>query len=298
MSSLISNVKPDIKKSYKGQISYNKNPMEYLIKNDLAIQIGNGLFVLKGILVNILDKIDIECGKIAKKVDTKEVFVPSVLSYENAKRSEYLNSFKNQALMLSTIDSDKEFQGLACPTVCYHYSSSLKNKKIKDNLGITAVSRCTRKEEGKLNDLSRLTNFTMRETVFYGTEKYCREKLKETLDETEKVLENVFDLDYKIMTAADPFFGTNGEIKRKAQLILESKYEVQATLPYNNSGVSIASFNNHGKVFFERFEIKAKSTEFSYSSCVGWGYERILFAILAQKGVDFNSSYYKNLLEN
>jgi seryl-tRNA synthetase len=296
LGSLSKDIKPIIKKSYEGKISYKKDPMKYLLKNDLATQIGNGLFVLKGPLVDLISKIEELIFQISKKVNAEPVYVPCILSYENADASEYLNSFNNQALLLKTRDA-KNFEGLACPTVCYHYFSSLKNKSVNNNFGITALSRCSRKEEGLLNDLSRLTNFTMREIVFYGTEKYCKDKLKDTLNETEYILQKVFDLDYKVMTASDPFFGTQSEIKRKAQLILESKYEIQATLPFNNEGVSIASFNNHGKVFFERFNIRPKNPELSYSGCVGWGYERILFAILAQKGLDFDSIYYKKLLD-
>jgi threonyl-tRNA synthetase len=295
MGSLVNGIKPRVITEHRGRISYNENPMKYLIQMDLAIQVGNGLFVLKGKLVDILDKVDILMHMIAKNVKAEEAFVPSVLSWDNAQRSEYLNSFKHQALVVKNLE-DSKTEGLACPTVCYHYSGSLKDKVVDRDFCVTAVSRCTRKEEGKLDDLSRLTNFTMREVACYGSEKYCSDKLKETLNETMKVLDTVFDLDYKVITAADPFFGSDGDMKQKAQLILESKYEIQATLPYNKSGVSIASFNNHGKVFFKRFRIKPGKPELSFSSCVGWGYERILFTILAQKGVNFNTTYYKRLL--
>ena len=129
MGSLISDVKPVVKSSYKGKICYNEDPMKYLIKNDLAVQVGNGLFVLKGVLVDILNIVDELTLKIAKKVGTKEVFVPCILSYDNAKKSEYLNSFKHQALLLKTIE-ENDFEGLACPTVCYHYSNSFSPYRI------------------------------------------------------------------------------------------------------------------------------------------------------------------------
>ncbi|GAH63441.1 unnamed protein product [marine sediment metagenome] len=87
-------------------------------------------------------------------------------------------------------------------------------------------------------------------------------------------------------------------MKKKSQLISESKYEIQALLPFSKKTISIASFNHHGKVFYDRFNITPKKPELTFSGCVGWGYERILYAILSQKGVDFLTPYYKKLLKN
>jgi hypothetical protein len=81
-------------------------------------------------------------------------------------------------------------------------------------------------------------------------------------------------------------------------LFLQSKYEFQAKLPFKNSTISIGSINNHGEIFYDRFEIKSGNPGLRFSGCVGWGYERILFAILAQKGVDFSTSYYKKLFSD
>jgi len=51
MGSLVNGIKPRVITEHRGRISYNENPMKYLIQMDLAIQVGNGLFVLKGKLV-------------------------------------------------------------------------------------------------------------------------------------------------------------------------------------------------------------------------------------------------------
>lgn len=304
MSKLLKDIKSIVKFEHAGEVLNHNNPMKFLFENGLAIQIGNGLFVLKGILVDILKIIESLICKIAKEVGAEPVFVPSILSWDNLQKTQYLNSFKNQAIMMTTYENVKQVQssqdpvflGIACPTVCYHYFSSLNNKSVDHNYAITAITRCTRGEEGDLNDLSRLTNFTMREVVFYGTNEYCSEKLQETLNKTIEMLNSVFDLTYEVITAHDPFFGVNAEIKEKAQLLSESKYEVQTLLPYNNNTISIGSFNNHGSVFYERFNIKSSKPELNFSACVGWGYERMLYTILSQKGVDFSSTYYKKLL--
>ncbi|MCK4553671.1 hypothetical protein KAU19_01770 [Candidatus Parcubacteria bacterium] len=305
MTLLKNNVKSTIKKIHKGEIYYYKDPMKFLSENNLAIQVGNGLFVLKGVLADILDKVDKLICNIAKEVGAESVFVPSILSWENTKRSEYLNSFKNQALMIEPYKDNTqkekcphaEYKGMCSPTVCYHYFSALKNKSIDKNYSITALGTCTRKEEGELNDFSRLINFTMREIVFFGEEEYCYQKKTEILDETLKIFDKILDLSYEVLTATDPFFGDNNEIKKKAQLLSESKYEIQALLPYSKKTISLASFNHHGKVFYNRFNITPQKPNLTFSGCVGWGYERILYAILAQKGVDFSTDYYKKLIK-
>jgi len=60
--------------------------------------------------------------------------------------------------------------------------------------------------------------------------------------------------------------------------------------------LAVGSFNFHGGIFFDRFKIRTLDPNQAFSGCAAWGYERVLYAILTQKGVDFSSSFYKNLL--
>jgi hypothetical protein len=131
------------------------------------------------------------------------------------------------------------------------------------------------------------------EMVRYAREHGVMDIRQQILDETIKMLNEVFDLTYNVSTASDPFFGKTAESKKQAQLLSQSKYEINAKLPFNDSSVSIASFNDHGNVFYDRFNIAVKDENSRFSGCVGWGYERIIYSILAQKGADFSSDYYK-----
>ncbi|GAH49055.1 unnamed protein product, partial [marine sediment metagenome] len=151
--SLIKNVKPIVKIKHEEKIYYHKDPMDFLIKNGLVVQVGNGLFVIGGVLVNILNKIEELICEIAKNVDAEPVFVPSILSWENTKKSQYLNSFKNQALMIQPFGGNTKqekdypysiYEGMNSPTVCYHYFSSLSHKTVDKNYSITALGKCTR----------------------------------------------------------------------------------------------------------------------------------------------------------
>ncbi len=303
MTRLIENVASFTKFLHKGKIYYTSDPMKPLVESNLATQVGDGLFVLSGSLTKILDKIEGAIMEIAKKVGAEPVWVPYILSLQNTKKSQYIKSFSDQALMIRPYQHNasgnlpqKKWMGMASPTVCYHYMSSLTGKNLKGNRTATARASCARKEKGKLRDLSRLTNFTMREIISFGDQEYCSRQQEKIMKETEKTLNSIFDLTYEVVVASDPFFGKKSALKKKAQLISESKYEIQAAIPFNKSSISIGSSNQHGRVFYDRFRITAKDNKLASSSCTGFGYERMLYAIVAQKGTNFSSPYYKKLL--
>tara|TARA_B100002051_G_C16731777_1_gene638726 strand:- start:435 stop:1325 length:891 start_codon:yes stop_codon:yes gene_type:complete len=294
----LKNIQPTVQKNHDGKINFRNNPMIELMNQGLLGKVGNGLFVLKGQLVQIINKFDNIFCDIAHSYLAEHLIVPSNLSWPNTIKSEYLNSFKNQAVALKKYmdESNNEYHGVASPTVCYHCFSYLSNQTINKNSVFTALSSCTRNENGKLDNLARLSNFHMREIVFLGSEKYCTITLKEILDITFSIFSETFDIQFKISTASDPFFGEDNNLKMQAQLASESKYEILAYIPHDDSYLSISSFNNHGKIFFKRFDIIPGAPELNFSGCVGWGYERILYAILCQKGTDFTNSYYKEIL--
>lgn len=298
--SLNEGIARQLKTEHEGAVVFRADPMASIVASGLATPVGNGLFVLQGALAGLLEQIENLVMELARSAGAQPAHVPSMLAWENVQKSAYLQSFADQALVVDPYEgrAHAEHEGLSSPTVCYHYFSSLAGKTVENNFSVTALSKCSRKEAGPLANLGRLTNFTMREVVFFGSEAYCRQKRQELLEKTAALMSSAFDLSFKVVTASDPFFGENNEIKKQAQLLSESKYELQAALPFSDSSVSVASFNYHGKIFYDRFGIGAGKPELNYSGCVGWGYERILYAMLAQKGVDFTSAYYRTILRS
>lgn len=294
------NIKPIEVDSYKGNVVNLNDPMPELIEKEYIMSTGPGLYIFKGPLVQILDVINNEVLKITDSLNAERCEVPTLISWENAKRSEYLKSFSNLALMMKTHEDEHgHFKGIACPSICYHYFSAMHKKTVKSNFCVTVKGCVTRNEKDEKDDLSRLTNFTVRDIVFYGTKEYLTESLSIMKEKATQLFADKFDLSFSVMTANDPFFGNDEEVQEKveAQLFLQSKYEFQAELPFKGTTLSIGSINNHGQIFYDRFDIKSAEPGLRFSGCVGWGYERILFAILAQKGLDFTTSYYRNLLE-
>ena len=296
MENPLDDIKPVVIDVHEGNIFSSDNPMPYLIEKEYVMSTGPGLFVLKGPLVKILDVINSEVLKITDSLNAERCEVPTLISWPNAVRSEYLDSFGNLALMMKTHEDQHGcFKGIACPSICYHYFSAMHNRSVDSNFCVTVKGSVTRNEKDEQDDLSRLTNFTVRDIVFYGSQDYVNQSLSIVKDKATQLLIDKFGLSFSVMTASDPFFGENKEEKSEAQLFAQSKYEFQAKLPFKDTTISIGSINNHGQIFYDRFNIKSGEPELRFSGCVGWGYERILFAILAQKGVDFSSTYYKKL---
>ena len=294
----VDNIKPIEISSHNEKFLYSENPMPYLIEKEYVMSTGPGLFVLKGPLVKILDIINSEVLKITDSLNAERCEVPTLISWPNAKRSEYLKSFSNLALMMKTHEDQHGCtKGIACPSICYHYFSAMHDRTVESNFCVTVKGSVTRNEKDEQDDLSRLTNFTVRDIVFYGTQDYVNKSLLVVKEKATELLIDKFGLSFSVMTANDPFFGEDKDEKAEAQLFIQSKYEFQAHLPYKDTTISIGSINNHGEIFYDRFEIKSGTPDLRFSGCVGWGYERMLFAILAQKGVDFSSDYYQELFQ-
>ncbi len=296
MSRLLDRIQERVVKTYTGQTVDCPNPMPFLLEKGWLSSVGPGLYVFRGPLVPLLNKIENLFSQLAADLNAEEIWVPSFLSKENAERSQYLNSFSSQALVLGG-NAANVLEGLACPTVCYHYFASLSKQRAELPQLITSLGKCSRRENSGLGDLGRLQNFTMRELVGLGSTEYCKKMLQEIQKRVTGIFETVFDLSYSVCTASDPFFGDESETKKKAQLLSESKFEVQMPLPFKSQSISTASFNLHGNVFYDRFQIQPSEPQNYESFCVGFGYERILFSLLSQKGTDFSTPFYKNFLK-
>ncbi|RMH56634.1 MAG: hypothetical protein D6679_08810 [Candidatus Hydrogenedentota bacterium] len=260
--------------------------------------VGDGLVVYGSKVTRLFSTLDFFILQMAKELGAKEVKVPAILDQTNAARSQYLNSFKHQALTVQSVLPESHFRGLASPTVCYHIFSSLAKKRVPHNgLIFTSASNCFRNEQSEGDILDRLRNFWMREIVVVGDAAFCKERLEEILEKTRLWFRDILDLDFGIYTAADPFFGEDSKIKQSAQLLEESKMEFRLTIPHLGKRIAAVSVNNHGQVFYSRFEfeLSAPNDVRRCSGCVGWGFDRILYALMAQKGVDLDNEYYREV---
>jgi len=67
---------------------------------------------------------------------------------------------------------------------------------------------------------------------------------------------------------------------------MKLKYELQMYIPNSQSWISVASFNFHLDTLTDSYKIKDIDEEKLYSSCIGYGYERIIYGFYSQFGHD------------
>ena len=257
-------------------------------------QVGNGLFVLGGKYIELYNQIQDKTKSLIKEqFDSEELWTPSILSPENMHNSNYLGSFANQAQIVHrhhTVENNEEELGMNSPTVCYHLYASYKDSVIEGNKTYIMTGKCNRFEEGELNDLTRLIQFTGQEIVHIGSTDYVEDCFVKSIQCVKQIFDYL-ELDYKFELATDPFFGEGAELKQRAQKIHGSKIEYKLYFPNEDKYFAVGSFNFVGRAFHDRFNIKNSLTKDVASGCWGWGLERFIYALISQKGENVIFNY-------
>ncbi len=92
-------------------------------------------------------------------------------------------------------------------------------------------------------------------------------------------------LDAELHRASDPFFGRAGRMlaanQREQALKLELLVSITGTEP-----TAVASFNHHQDHFGSAYGIELAGGGAAHSSCLGFGHERIVLALLSRHGLD------------
>lgn len=289
--------------------SVGVDPMPYLIEKGHVLQTGRGRFVYGGIVAKLLVALDSFIGSYARRRGAQELVFPTSVATETLLRSGYLRSFPHHALFVapaklssrsldyigncvsvSEIDARDTDPALGAhaevlaPTVCYHCMEVLKESSLDNAREMTGIGICHRFESTSDSSLDRLQTFRMREVVNFGSEQDVTRMLDETLQWTADTSRR-WDLTYRATTATDPFFAGAVDKKTYFQSLFALKREFRLRIECKDQWLSVASFNNHRHSLTDVFGIKGASGKIS-SGCVGWGYERLIYALFAQHGTD------------
>tara|TARA_Y100001970_G_scaffold283333_1_gene398182 strand:- start:2201 stop:3388 length:1188 start_codon:yes stop_codon:yes gene_type:complete len=293
----------------KNKNIYDKNPMKSLIKNKVIFKEEEGVYSFGDKLTKLINIFDRKIIEVAKKMNAKNFHFPSLMSGKMLNQIDYLknnphnlgfvthlkedinkiDNFKKKIATKKTINFDKnnfsESKVILSPTVCQHLYHYLSNSKLKNNITATATGHCFRYESKNMHFVDRLWNFTMREIIFVGSKEYVSKSLVKSMKLLNKVLDQ-FGLSYIIQSASDPFFGDMSGDKSLFQKTFKLKYEVRSAIPYNNSTISIGSYNNSQDFFAKKLKISNKKGKHVYSGCVGFGNERFAYSFICQYGID------------
>ena len=172
------------------------------------------------------------------------------------------------------------------PALCYHVYHLYKNRTIPASGTVRGLcGKCFRYEAGNLSDMRRLWDFTMREVVFLGGRTEMLGAQTESIELMSRILVD-YRLAGEIRNASDPFFIAPDSVsKTYFQLSSDSKYEVSLMLP-DGDRTAVSSHNYHSDFFGRAFNINVEGAGPMHSMCIGFGYERWVFAFLQQHGSD------------
>lgn len=173
------------------------------------------------------------------------------------------------------------------PSCCYHCYEGMEGWELEgQGRCVTAVLGCHRFEGANQTTLSRLRAFSMREVVWVGHPKFVLES-RARAEELIVAQAKRWGLHCRFETANDMFFTDDYAVKASFQRQQEAKKELRALIPQEKRAISIISSNFHSSTFGKVFGIKAGGRP-AASACVGWGLERIVYALFSQFGFEPN----------
>jgi seryl-tRNA synthetase len=264
---------------------------------------GPGLVGLRGPVTDLLREIESELEALARVETESEWRTPAGVSFETLERAQYFASFPQWLTAASHLSGDENLLGgiassptpgvaarnalgaaetVLPPAVCYHTYAALAGSVLDGPLLMSAAGTCWRHEGDRLAALERGWAFTMREIVCLGAERDVRGLLDRGVSLAESLAYKL-GLNVKLGVASDPFFAPTSRGRAALQRIKGLKHELALQFPDGRS-LAIASFNDHERFFGEAFDITLPSGDHAASSCVAFGIERWLLAVLATHG--------------
>lgn len=281
----------------------------------LAFVTGDGQVALAKPLLDLMDRLDslltgIACSEFA----AAEYRYPTLIRTQALRRSGYTSSFPHHLMFTTRLRSDihnyRDFlaeTGVGAgdddfaqavlsrsgpvdqclpPTMCYHTFQQFADAPLPmADMAVTARGKSFRFESRYQADLERLWDFTIREIVFLGTREFaagCRDRFRDLAG----ALLDELALTGHCEVAHDPFFGdqdTSASIS--SQRLLERKHEMRLAVAPDRT-IAVGSFNLHGRLFSDAFDIRQPDDQPAHTACVGFGLERLAYAVLCQHGTN------------
>jgi seryl-tRNA synthetase len=171
------------------------------------------------------------------------------------------------------------------PSCCYHCYEGMAGWDLPPpGRCVTAVLGCHRYEGSNQQSLKRLRAFNMREVIWVGHPKFVIES-RAKADELVIQQARRWGLNCRYETANDMFFTDNYAVRASFQRQQEAKKELRVLLPQEDNRISVISSNFHATTFGKAFGITVGGRP-AASACLGWGLERIVYAIYSQFGFE------------
>lgn len=292
-------------------IRFSDDPQPKLESRRDVIPIEPGFFSFQGDVLRVLHALNRSVQKMAGEVEAIEQEHPAVWPVRLFKMIDYFREFPQQMILCAPVKDDfqarSEFSknfakdadfdsvpmgehmadatyGLQ-PAVCDCCYYTLEGARDLKNNYYSTANRVFRNERSPTNQLDRLTNFTVRDIMFVGTEAFVLEARQKMIERLSEFLTSL-GVNAKIETANDPFFANESAMKSVFQNTHRLKYELLAYIPHLDREIAAGSINLHTDFFGRAFDIEAGDGTVAHSGCIGVGMERMAYALFCQHGPD------------
>jgi seryl-tRNA synthetase len=282
-----------------------------LVDRRWVTPVGPGHVVLRGPAAQLQRVIETKVLEtVAARFGAEEEFYPSTILCKSLDRINHFTSFPEHVDFVSHLREDVDVLGVfaqksreqgwkpehhdglmssidfaICPSCCYHCYESMENWNLAaPGRSATMVVNCHRYEAGNLTTMSRLRAFHQRDVVFVGDVDYVRRSRTEA-DAILIQWAKDWQLDCRFENANDMFFTADFSVKASFQRQQEAKRELRLRIPFENKSISVSSSNFHGATFGKAFRINVDNRP-ATSACLGWGYERWVYAVFSQHGLE------------
>lgn len=282
-----------------------------LLKRKWITPVGQGHVILRGDAARLLGLIDSKVSAFARAFNAELECYPATISCKTLDRIQHFTSFPEHIDFVSHLRGDLEVLNrfsdecrqhgwspaahegrmaendfAICPSCCYHCYEGMENWEL-DAPGrcLTATVACHRYEGANHRTMTRLRAFTMREVVWVGHPRFVMEGRAAA----EKLIvqwAKDWELAGTFETANDMFFTQDYAVKASFQRQQQAKKELQLVIPFEKHSISVFSSNFHAMTFGKAFNIMLGGRP-ATSGCIGWGYERWIYAIFSQFGLDW-----------
>jgi len=289
--------------------SFQDDPHSLLAQHGEIVAFGRGRYGFGPRVVALMEHFDLRIRQMAARFQSEPRSFPSLIGADVLDRCRYLKNFPSSVNLVCHLREDhnvlqefarlvrveggnlvydrtgaSEVECLLSPSVCFHWYTWLRDSQLPKPQAITAVGKCFRYESSNLTGLERLWDFTMREIIVAGSAAYVLSSRERLIDLSAQFLDEL-GMAYEIRTATDPFFVDSYAVQSAYQQGFELKFELLAPLPYNGKKLAVGSINYHQDFFGRSFGIETGEGP-AHTACLGFGYERLVLAFLAQYGVD------------
>lgn len=301
--------------SFEGKYDLNGGIYEDLVAQGVLFPTGHGKLAYSGMLAEVFHAVDDFFRRHCLDLGAQQELYPPAVESESLLRAGYFDTLAQHAYFVAPLKTSLDslqaardgavFQESAdghlqnpgwvlSPTVCHHCFEARKDSAVVLPLKVTAINQCSRYEVHDTHGMQRLRMYWMREYIqFDREEKSIVESLDHLLSITTNTLER-WGVSYQVVTANDPFFSNSATSKRAFQNMFALKRELR--LPIPGGSLACASFNNHQRSLVSSFNIQQRvepvdelSANKIASGCVGWGYDRLLFGLFTQLGINVSA---------